>query len=259
METFISLLNDAITDSGGKVPSEVRNLSRKKLLNAAWWDQDCTKVVDDRRSLLRNFKIDPSPENFLLAKSSFITSNKSLSKIKKSNFRNFISSINPDRSMIDNFHIIKKFKNRHYNSSTLNTESKSPLEDPKLTEAFDKISACYDYANLDIQDLGSGNHFLEKDISFQEVLLAIKSSKSLSAPGLDGISYSLLKKLPNSALSWLTSFYNYILSSGDYPCSWKFFKVCFIPTGGNKGFRPIALASTLLKTFERIINVVVRE
>ena len=83
---------------------------------------------------------------------------------------------------------------------------------------------------------------------------AIKNSKRKSAPGSDGIPYIILKNLPMDATAWLTKFFNHILSSGSYPSVWKRFKVCFISKGRSKGYRPISLASTLLKTLERCLN-----
>ena len=155
--------------------------------------------------------------------------------------------------MIDNFHIIKKFKNTHCTPASTSTESNFP-GDPQLSQAFNKISTSYTYSEPIFGNHGEGSHFLEKSITFPEISNTINSSKSNSAPGIDAISYSLLKKLPKSIILWLIDFYNRIISTGNYPSSWKKFKVCFIPKPGNKGYRPIALASTLLKTLERIIN-----
>ena len=43
----------------------------------------------------------------------------------------------------------------------------------------------------------------------------IHASKTKSAPALDGIPYSILKKLPPLALDWVLKFFNKILTSGD--------------------------------------------
>ena len=83
---------------------------------------------------------------------------------------------------------------------------------------------------------------------------AISSSKKKSAPGLDAITYTILNNLPMDVIPWLTKFFNFILAFGSYPLEWKKFKICFISKCRNKGYRPISLASTLLKTLERCVN-----
>lgn len=98
------------------------------------------------------------------------------------------------------------------------------------------------------------NPVFRQKINAEEIAHAIQSARSRSAPGCDGISYCILQNLPNAVVKWLAKFYNHILDSGKYPQHWKDFKVCFIPKPNNKGFRPIAMASTLLKTLERVIN-----
>ena len=108
--------------------------------------------------------------------------------------------------MIDNFHIIKKFKNRLYSPVSTSTESNYPEEDPQLSQEFNKISTSYPYSEPIFENLGEGSHFLEKSLIFPEISNAINSSKSNSAPSINAISYSLLKKLPKSIITWLMDF-----------------------------------------------------
>ena len=95
---------------------------------------------------------------------------------------------------------------------------------------------------------------LDRPFDLKELKQAISSSKNRSSPGHDGISYQILKCLPDISLKWLSTYYNHILFSGEYPYFWKIFNVCFIPKGHNKGYRPIALALCLLKIMERMLN-----
>ena len=89
--------------------------------------------------------------------------------------------------MLDNFYIIKKFKNRHYNPDPLSSESNTPEDNPKLNIAFKKITSNYLYSNINITDMGDSSHFLEKPIL--ELAHAITSSKTKSSLGIDGILY----------------------------------------------------------------------
>lgn len=95
---------------------------------------------------------------------------------------------------------------------------------------------------------------LNKKITQDELEHAIQSAKSKSAPGMDFISYEIIKQLPQPITSKIRDIFNCIMDSGRIPESWKNYKVCFIPKTNGKGYRPIAMSSCLLKTLERIIN-----
>ena len=84
--------------------------------------------------------------------------------------------------------------------------------------------------------------------------MAIENSKTLSAPGRDLISYEILKHLASISHRWLAKFCNFILENGLFPRNWKKYNICFISKGKNKGYRPIALSTALLKILERVIN-----
>ena len=80
-----------------------------------------------------------------------------------------------------------------------------------------------------------------------------------SSPGPDDIHYQLLKHLPSSSLSILLEIYNSIWATGNIPKSWKEATVIPIPKPDKdhtdpSNYRPIALASCVCKTLERMIN-----
>lgn len=65
-----------------------------------------------------------------------------------------------------------------------------------------------------------------------------------SAPGLDGMSYAIIRKLPQTTFDFLLElFYRFFLSS-EFTTDWR----------NTAHFRPIHLTSTLCKLFERIIH-----
>ena len=91
-------------------------------------------------------------------------------------------------------------------------------------------------------------------ISFKELILAIDKSNNKSAPGVDLISYSVLKNLLRNIYPWLCELLNSILDQGLCPPEWNIYKVALISKPGNSGFRPICTSCCLLKIVERIIN-----
>ena len=75
--------------------------------------------------IFKSFKSNPNVDYLRAVKKSFSRSNKSLKKIKSKNFKLFIGTLNRNRPMAHNFHILKKFELRHFNPSSTSIESNS--------------------------------------------------------------------------------------------------------------------------------------
>ena len=54
LKSFFDVLNKAVETSGGKIPSDLKK-PRKKPQDVIWWDEECSKIVDERRELLKKF------------------------------------------------------------------------------------------------------------------------------------------------------------------------------------------------------------
>ena len=80
-----------------------------------------------------------------------------------------------------------------------------------------------------------------------------------SAPGPDGIHYSMLKNLSATGQNFLLEIFNDIFNTGKLPKHWKLAHVIPILKEGKDplkpdSYRPIALTSCVCKLFERILN-----
>lgn len=80
-----------------------------------------------------------------------------------------------------------------------------------------------------------------------------------TAPGLDGIPYSFLKRSPTKPLKYFLSLINHMYCLGSVPSSWK--DQIIIPVlkqhkdpNDHTSYRPIALSSTISKTAEHLIK-----
>lgn len=85
-----------------------------------------------------------------------------------------------------------------------------------------------------------------------EALLSVKSN----AIGLDEINPKFLKLLLPFLLKYITHIFNQILTTCDYPSSWKKAKIIPIPKSQNRintEYRPIAILPFLSKAFEKAI------
>ena len=96
--------------------------------------------------------------------------------------------------------------------------------------------------------------FLQSEFNFMEFNVTLETRKCNSSPGLDGINYDIIKKLPLKFKLLVLDIYNEIYRTGNYPTSWKRTFIHFVPKQDGKNFRPIALTSTFCKLFETILK-----
>ena len=92
----------------------------------------------------------------------------------------------------------------------------------------------------------------------KELLLAIDSVKTRSAPGADQIDYNIIKNLTPDSLSVLLQIYNNLFCQEIFRAEWNKSMVVLISKPNGKGVRPISLLSCLLKIMEKIIYLRLR-
>jgi len=102
----------------------------------------------------------------------------------------------------------------------------------------------------------------EWTVTPEEVRLAIKEKKKVNtAPGPDGVSAVILKRLPPSMIGRLADCFTACLRMGCFPVAWKTSRLVLIPKAGPATCasdvipkaRPICLLSEVGKTLERVI------
>uniref|UniRef100_A0A1Y1LER8 Reverse transcriptase domain-containing protein n=1 Tax=Photinus pyralis TaxID=7054 RepID=A0A1Y1LER8_PHOPY len=94
--------------------------------------------------------------------------------------------------------------------------------------------------------------------TYQELERALNKCKD-TAPGSDGITYSMLKNLTIEIKVKLLSIYNNIWEKGNYPQQWKVTTIIALPKENKdlsnpENFRPITLSSCIGKILESMIN-----
>jgi hypothetical protein len=99
---------------------------------------------------------------------------------------------------------------------------------------------------------------LAPDFSPKEVKVSINSLKNGKASGIDGIFPEFIKNFDPRVISWLTRFFNEILSTGYLPPIFKKSKIIAVLKPGKlpndaASYRPIALLCTCYKLLERLI------
>lgn len=100
---------------------------------------------------------------------------------------------------------------------------------------------------------------MEDQLNMGELLEAIYTANTGSAPGPDGITYQALRNLPEEAKQKLLDSYNEVWNSGVLPRQWKLSWVTPIPKPGKlqdriENLRPVSLTSNICKTMEKIVS-----
>lgn len=100
---------------------------------------------------------------------------------------------------------------------------------------------------------------LNLPLTRQELEYVLRTCNKKSCPGPDGISYQALQNLTPSALDRLLQLYNEVWDSGEVPKEWLRTHVVPILKHGKpkvdlQSYRPIALTSAVLKTYEKLIQ-----
>lgn len=99
---------------------------------------------------------------------------------------------------------------------------------------------------------------LNVNFTMIELLEVLDASNSISSPGDDQVTYSMLHNLPVSGKDYLLKLYNISWNTGCIPNTWKFSIIKPILKGNNNptkidSYRPISFTSTLGKILEKMV------
>ena len=98
----------------------------------------------------------------------------------------------------------------------------------------------------------------EMTFSSEDLKKAIRSMRTDSATGFDGVSYHALKMTSDSIAPYLTKLMNACMNAGIMPSSWKRANVSPIHQKGSisdkTNYRPISLLSCTSKLMERMVS-----
>nr|CAI5860853.1 unnamed protein product [Callosobruchus analis] len=155
---------------------------------------------------MRNFKNDLNISNFVAYKHTVAKSKLLFRKKAKESWKKFCSSLN---SQVNPSLIWKRAKSirkgiSHQNSNTMSAEEAEVM--------LKKLAP--DWATLPISSTEPYyNHFLLEAITVAEFDACIKNHDT--APGIDGITYSMIGNLPRLAKELLCVAFNKIIQNGD--------------------------------------------
>lgn len=267
---FINLTDNPFNDLDNiinkEINKDVKKIFKSHPIKAPWWDDECSTLCHERRIASRNFMKNPSAENLQQLKLIESKTKNRLRIIKKNKFRQFVENkISPDTDTKTIWNTIKAFKNIvNYkpsfppNDLELITNSNNFVKDfcpDSLSDPVPNPNLVPNYSatqNLN-SNINSKSSFLDDSFTLNELKIAIDANNRSSAPGLDQIDNQMLKNAPDSYLNILLETINYYFQNQLFHESWKNFLIVLIPKNQHS-FRPIALASCMLKLTERLLN-----
>lgn len=244
---FTELIIEELKKAGAKISKGNRT---SRVTKPIWWTTELDIAINDRKNATSKFRETRNSEN----SRKYSEANeyvKNLTKITKKEFtRKYLQSLNPSSSKKSIWDMIKGLKGFVNSPKSVETFD---YESPMSTQTIDKLCTSTEKPPIPIPNK-KNNHQLDNPISINEMLHAIEDLKSKSSPGKDMISNDIIKRLPYSAKETLRNIFNDLIKLQQFPKDWSNYITILIPKPENKGFRPIALASNILKLLERIIK-----
>ncbi|CAK1599200.1 unnamed protein product [Parnassius mnemosyne] len=212
-----------------------------------YWCPALSKTVAERRLALSTFRKNPTPNNYAKLEEMVTKAKNEIQKAKSHAWKKFCNEIDASTTVSDMWKKMRWFKG--YQQVTFH-----PSEDKKkdLLRSLTPDSA-----------LGcppqfvSCNKLLQVPFTKQELDHSLK--KKNSAPGNDGVTYSMVFNLPPAGKKYLLYLYNDIFRFNMVPKQWRTILVVPIPKAGAElnsetKLRPISLISCLCKIFHNMLG-----
>lgn len=223
-----------------------------------WWNEKCDEAVKKRKEAYRQYKQNPNYENLIMFKQKDAMVKKITKAAKRESWKKFCNSLNSSVPIKEVWSHFNRFRNRRQeNYHTIDPEASW------INDFHNKISPHWipqNYStNEDNHSMRKEDEFLTRPFSLKELDVAIKSSKN-TAPGKDQIHYSMISNLaPNAKETILQEFNKIWRNRAPIPQDWQDYIVIPLlkqgkPPEDYKSYRPISLASCMLKTYERLIK-----
>lgn len=252
--TFVDCINLSADSS---IPQQKILTGKRKSKNKFWWNSECQYAVDERKKCFLLYKSNPTSENLINYKKSDALAKRTIKKAKTDSWKSYCNSLNKNTPVKEVWNKVNSFRNRKKSNTHQIDSSADWLEDYQ-----DKLCPRYTITKpLRTPDTHAyeTNSYLVKPFTELELNRALKKNCNTS-PGKDQIQYTMLNNLPQSGKKTLLNVYNNIwLNKISIPNDWHDYVIVPILKAGKEpgkstSYRPIALASCILKTYERLIK-----
>lgn len=243
--------------------------------NTPWWNPECAIAVRENKKAFYKYKRYPTEENFINFKRSRAVARRIIITSKQNSWKQYVSTINSSTPTSKVWEKIRKIKgtNTIRNIPTI-VDGLNIIHNP--IDVTEKIATQFQYnSSNDGYDINFLIHKqtreqeeitiencpnrINDDITFSELLSAIRELKLNRSPGPDTITTEMLQNLPHNTLEDLLRLFNLIWKKNSYPKSWK--EAITIPIlkpnqskTETNSYRPITITNTLSKLLQKIVN-----
>ena len=224
----------------------------------AWFTHDIRQLIQDRDAA----KLDTSDQGIHRYDQLKKDVKRAVKKAKRDKWYDFVESI---RWQDSSAKLWRRFRMSRGTDRVFDTIGDLDTQTEHIAADFKKYSTVnipkvrhwedmYDQVRHSWHNTHDAPHDkMNAPILLTEVECAIRYCKSKSAPGPDGIPYSVYKCLPSSLLDKITTLFNMWFSTGQLAKQCEEGLQVAIPKGAPGEFRPITLKNALLKIFERVL------
>jgi exonuclease III/ribonuclease HI len=279
---FYNNLVKSIIDAADMAVPKTRGRKRTKVKCLPYWTEELKMAISDRNTARNRLTKTNSESDGLKYKKLKGIAQYKIKSAAKTHWRNFCSSLTENSRLRDVWSMAKKFNGIYSELQNCDLKQKgqiynTPRDKAELiAEAFTNTSSDSNYSdkfknqkteaenNFKLYEQTNSsqnlaNNLLNENFSLQELQRAINQLKDHSSPGLDNISYELIKKLPRKGQKLLCKLYNLIWSTGILPPAWKHSIILPFPKkdkdpSNPTSYRPISLTSTLCKLMEKLVT-----
>lgn len=250
----------------------------KERVIVPWWNRDCDKAVKERNRAFRTLRRNVTQENVIYYKQCRASARRIIKEPKRTCWRRFCGTLGPDTptkhvwarihrmsgkvakvtmpvlksedieavNAIEKANMCAKVFQEVHNSASLGEEGQRTREEVLRVEGW-KLSCT-----------SEENHSYNLFFNLKELKSAVYAGANTS-PGLDRITYEMLKHLNEMALEEILFMFNRIWEEGKLPEKWKHAAIIPILKPGKNpsapsSYRPIALTAVLCKVMERMVT-----
>lgn len=256
-KTFIEVINRAADQAIPTIKPSQQHIKHSHCPKP-WWNSECQNSVDKRKNLFEAYKQTPTATNYFNYKKQDAIVKKITKEAKRNSWRQYCASLNKNTPMKQVWHKLRKYKNSR-------RENHIPISkhDEWVSSMLQRLAPDWVYKPLpavyEDPSHSSEVNYLLKPFSLSELIGALKINSN-TAPGRDNIHYPMLVNLPVITKKYILRIFNSLwVEKVDPPDDWYDYVVVLLRKPNKEpndinSYRPIALSSCILKTYERLIK-----
>ncbi|XP_014214776.1 uncharacterized protein LOC106643953 [Copidosoma floridanum] len=250
-----NMLTAIITESVKLSTPAQKQVSKRKHRNpVVWWDAECDRAVRLKTAAFKKYLYSLKLNDFIEYKKQ-CASAKNLFKIKQKNsYQQFTASLNFRTNPTYVWNRLKAMKNRWVKARPSYITENLQNNESELETALKKICPPWAQTNPESLPHAEPNAFFDNPFSFAEFNHALDSKNLKSAPGMDGIDFGLIYRLPIQYKLLLLDVFNSMYITNSYPDTWGDVYIHFVKKPNGKGYRPLSLTPCLCKLLETLIK-----